>query len=38
MSNMTLEANMVDPKGYNGIQVKGRIQTFMEMLEANKIS
>jgi benzoyl-CoA reductase/2-hydroxyglutaryl-CoA dehydratase subunit BcrC/BadD/HgdB len=34
--SMTFEANMVDPRGYDDIQVKARIQTFMEMLEAKK--
>ncbi len=30
------EANMVDPRGYDDAQVKARIESFMEMLEARK--
>jgi benzoyl-CoA reductase/2-hydroxyglutaryl-CoA dehydratase subunit BcrC/BadD/HgdB len=36
MPSMTFEANMVDPRGYDDTQVKARIQSFMEMLEAKK--
>ena len=34
--SMTFEANMVDPRGYDDAQVKARIETFIEMLEAKK--
>jgi benzoyl-CoA reductase/2-hydroxyglutaryl-CoA dehydratase subunit BcrC/BadD/HgdB len=30
------EANMVDPRGYDDTQVKAKIESFMEMLEARK--
>lgn len=33
---LTFEANMVDPRGYDDAQVKARIESFIEMLEARK--
>jgi hypothetical protein len=27
---------MVDPRGYDDVEVKARIESFMEMLEARK--
>ncbi|MCJ7520694.1 MAG: 2-hydroxyacyl-CoA dehydratase family protein [Dehalococcoidia bacterium] len=34
--NLMFEANMVDPRGYDDAQVKARIESFLEMLEARK--
>ncbi len=36
ISGLMFEANMVDPRGYDDIQVKARIESFIEMLEAKK--
>lgn len=36
MPSMVFEADMVDPRVYDDAQVKGRIEAFMEMLEARK--
>jgi benzoyl-CoA reductase/2-hydroxyglutaryl-CoA dehydratase subunit BcrC/BadD/HgdB len=35
---LTFEANMVDPRGYDDVEVKARIESFMEMLEDRKYS
>ncbi len=34
--SLMFEANMVDPRGYDDAQVKARIESFIEMLEARK--
>jgi benzoyl-CoA reductase/2-hydroxyglutaryl-CoA dehydratase subunit BcrC/BadD/HgdB len=36
LPSMLFEGNMVDPRGYNDAQVKSKIETFIEMLEARK--
>jgi len=36
LPSLTFEANMVDPRGYDDAQVKTRIESFIEMLEAKK--
>ena len=36
LPSMIFEADMVDPRVFDDAQVKGRIETFMEMLEAKK--
>ena len=33
---LMFEANMVDPRGYDDTQVKAKIESFLEMLEARK--
>jgi len=36
LPSMSFEGNMVDPRGYDDAQVKSKIETFIEMLEARK--
>jgi benzoyl-CoA reductase/2-hydroxyglutaryl-CoA dehydratase subunit BcrC/BadD/HgdB len=36
LPGLMFEANMVDPRGYDDEQVKTRIESFMELLEARK--
>ncbi|MBE0480987.1 MAG: 2-hydroxyacyl-CoA dehydratase [Dehalococcoidia bacterium] len=36
LPSLMFEGNMVDPRGYDDAQVKARIESFMEMLEARK--
>ena len=33
---MIFDGNMVDPRGYDGMQVRTYIESFIEMLEAQK--
>ncbi|MGB2884847.1 MAG: 2-hydroxyacyl-CoA dehydratase family protein, partial [Dehalococcoidia bacterium] len=36
LPSMTFEADMVDPRVFDDAQVKARIETFIEMMEARK--
>ncbi|MBM3156714.1 MAG: 2-hydroxyacyl-CoA dehydratase [Chloroflexi bacterium] len=36
LPSLMFEGNMVDPRGYNDAQVRAKIESFMEMLEARK--
>ncbi|HUV52973.1 MAG TPA: 2-hydroxyacyl-CoA dehydratase family protein [Dehalococcoidia bacterium] len=36
LSSLMFEGNMVDPRGYDDTQVKAKIESFIEMLEARK--